>query len=265
MTIAEKKTALENLIASCGSILVSFSGGVDSALLAFVARNVLGGRSHSVFLDSPLVPRSEVDDAKILAGKLGVSLDIVDVSLMEHEIIRNNPHDRCYHCKKIMARVLKDMATTYHLACIADGMNLSDLDEHRPGLIAATEEGIMHPFIMTGITKEDIRQIAYDYGLEVWNKPSAACLASRIPYGDEITTVKLRMIEQAETFLAGKGFIQFRVRLHGRVARIEIPPADFERLLAVREEIIQYYREIGIFYITLDLAGYRSGSMDEVI
>ena len=243
MNIADKKRALENIIAGCGSMLVSFSGGVDSTLLAVLAHDVLGDRSRAIFLDSPLVPRAAVAEAKKIAEDLGITLDIVEVPLMEHENLRKNPPDRCYHCKKISAGFLKEKAAEYDLACIADGINVSDMGEHRPGLTAATEEGIIHPFIMAGITKEEIRQIAKDYGLQVWNKPSAACLASRVPYGDEITTVRLRMIEEAEAFLAGKGFLQFRVRLHGQVARIELPPADFEKLMAIRDDVVRSFQD----------------------
>ncbi len=160
---------------------------------------------------------------------------------------------------------LKQAAAKYGLACIADGINMSDMDEHRPGLIAATEEGIIHPFILAGITKEEIRQIARDRGLSVWKKPSAACLSSRIPYGDAITQTTLRIIEEAEAFLAERNFGQFRVRLHGNIARIEVLPADFGRLLAIREDLLHRFGEIGISYVTLDLSGYRSGSMDEVL
>lgn len=265
MTLADKKRALENTIAGCGSMLVSYSGGIDSTLLAVLAHDVLGDRSRAVILDSPLLPGSALMEAKTMAENLGIPLEIVEVPHMESKNLRENPPDRCYHCKKISAKALQDVAAKYRLACIADGINVSDMGEHRPGLIAATEEGIIHPFILAGITKEDIRQIAHDYGLEIWNKPSAACLASRIPYGDEINPVNLRIIEEAEAFLAGKGFLQFRVRLHGLVARIELPPADFEKLMAIREEILRGFSAIGIMYTTLDLAGYRSGSMDEVL
>jgi uncharacterized protein len=226
---------------------------------------VLGDRSRSVLLDSPLVPRAAVAEAKKIADDLGITLDIIEVPHMEHENFRKNPPERCYHCKKISAGYQKETAARYDLACIADGNNVSDMGEHRPGLAAATEEGIIHPFIMAGITKEEIRQIARDSGLVVWQKPSAACLSSRVPYGDEITLTKLRMIEEAEVFLAGKGFVQFRVRLHGRVARIEVLPADFEKLLTLREDVLHRFRAIGISYVALDLAGYRSGSMDEIL
>ncbi len=265
MSIADKKKVLEGIIRNCGSVLVSFSGGVDSTLLAVLAHDVLGDRSRAVLLDSPLVPRTAVAEAKKIAKDLMITLDIVEVPHMEHENFYKNPPGRCYHCKKISAGYLKDAAARYDLACIADGVNVSDLGEHRPGLAAAIEEGIIHPFIMAGITKEEIREIARDRGLAIWQKPSAACLSSRVPYGDEITPDKLRMIEEAEEFLAGKGFVQCRVRLHGRVARIEVLPTDYEKLLAIQEDILHRFRAIGITYVALDLAGYRSGSMDEVL
>lgn len=265
MSINDKKKVLQDIIGNCESILVSFSGGVDSTLLAVIANDVLGEKSRAVLFNSPLVPGAAVQEAKQTAACHGITLHIIDVPHMEHDLIRKNPPDRCYHCKKISTTYLKQMAEKYGLRCIADGINISDMSEHRPGLVAATEEGIIHPFILAGITKDDIREIARDRGLIVWHKPSAACLASRIPYGDEITLTNLRMIEQAEALLAEKGFIQFRVRLHGRLARIEVNPADFEKLLVIREDLIHRFKGIGFSYITLDLTGYRSGSMDEVL
>ena len=181
MTIADKRKALEGIIGDCRSMLVSYSGGVDSTLLAVLARDVLGDRSRSVLLDSPLVPRAAVTEAKKNAEDLGIALDIVRVPHMENDTFRNNPPERCYHCKKISAGYLKETAGKYGLACIADGINISDMGEHRPGLTAATEEGIIHPFILAGITKDEIRQIARDCGLLVWNKPSAACLVVTCP------------------------------------------------------------------------------------
>jgi len=265
MTIADKTEALKGIITNCRSMLVSYSGGVDSTLLAVLAHDVLGDLSRSVLLDSPLVPRAEIAEAKKNAEVLGIALDIVKVPHMEHECFRKNSPDRCYHCRKISSEYLKETATRHGLTCIADGINISDTGEHRPGLQAATEEGIIHPFILAGITKQDIRQIAHVRGLQVWDKPSAACLSSRIPYGDEITHKNLRIIEEAEAFLIGKGFGQSRVRLHGGIARIEVPPAEFGILLEIREELLHRFREIGISYVTVDLSGFRSGSMDEVL
>jgi len=260
-----KRQALIDAIRRHGPMLVSFSGGVDSTLLAVLAKEALGERCRCVLLDSPVVPRTAMEQAKTLAADLGLVLEILPFPLMEHEAFCTNPEDRCYHCKKISAHYLRKKAAELGLACIADGVNISDTGEHRPGLRASTEEGIIHPFIETGCTKQDIRDIAREMGLPVWQKPSAACLASRIPYGDRITTEKLRIIEKAEEFLAARGFSQLRVRLHGTIARIEVHKEDMGRILEEKDPVVEYFRSLGIAYVTLDLAGYRSGSMDEVL
>jgi uncharacterized protein len=162
------------------------------------------------------------------------------------------------------SRIVKAYAERLGSTFVADGMNASDLEEYRPGLCAATEEGIRHPFIEAGITKPDIREIAKNGGFAFWDKPSSACLASRIPYREEITAEKLQMIEEAETFLAGQGFTQIRVRLHDTSARIELLPGEMEKVFPIREDLISRFREIGFRYITLDLSGFRSGSLDEI-
>jgi uncharacterized protein len=184
---------------------------------------------------------------------------------MSNAEFRMNPADRCYYCKKISAVHLKQRAAELGLTCIADGINVSDTGEHRPGLRASTEEGILHPFIEAGITKQDIRDIARELGLLVWQKPSAACLASRIPYGDAITAGKLQRIEEAEAFLAGLGIGQLRVRLHGNLARIEVHKEDTGKILEQQSAVVRHFKSLGFVYVTLDLEGYRSGSMDEVL
>lgn len=203
--------------------------------------------------------------AQKIAGDYGLLLDIIHVLHMDHDEFRKNSPDRCYYCKKISAHYLKQWAGELGFACIADGINVSDTYEHRPGLAASSEEGIVHPFIEAGITKQDIRDIARECGLPIWQKPSAACLSSRIPYGEKITFDKLRMIEKAEAFLSAQGFSQLRVRVHGRVARIEVLREDLQKILSIQEEIVKTLKAIGFSYITLDLEGYRSGSMDEVL
>jgi uncharacterized protein len=192
-------------------------------------------------------------------------LDISPVPQLEDGTFCSNPEDRCYHCKKISAVYLKQRAAELGLPCIADGINVSDTGEHRPGLRASDEEGIVHPFIEAGCTKQDIRDIARECGLPVWQKPSAACLSSRIPYGEAITREKLRMIEEAEAFLSASGFGQLRVRAHGTIARIEVHKEEMGRILEQREEVHAKLRSLGFSYVTLDLGGYRSGSMDEVL
>lgn len=265
MNASEKRQALIDTIREYGPMLVAFSGGVDSTLLAVLARDVLGGKSRCVLLDSPVVPRAAVEEATQIAADLGLMLDIIAVPLLESEAFSSNPENRCYHCKKISAVYLKKRATELGFSCIADGINISDTHEHRPGLAASTEEGIVHPFIGAGCTKQDIRNIALEMDLMVWQKPSAACLSSRIPYGDPITPEKLRMIEEAETFLAARGLSQLRVRLHGNTARIEVHKEDMGRILEQKDAVAERLRSLGFAYVTLDLEGYRSGSMDEVL
>lgn len=265
MNTTEKTQALKEMIASRGSMLVAFSGGVDSTLLAVLAQEVLGNKTACVLLDSPVISRAALEQARQIAVECDLKLDIIPVPQMDHEEFRKNPVNRCYFCKKISTKYLKQRAEELGLASIADGMNVSDKGEHRPGLAASSEDGILHPFIDSGITKQEIREIARQYGLQVWQKPSAACLSSRIPYGEEITLGKLRSIEAAETFLAGLGFGHLRVRLHGTIARIEVHKEDMKKILDMQSAVVKKLKSIGFSYVTLDLEGYRSGSMDEVL
>ena len=263
--LKDKQRILKENIKKRGSMLVAFSGGVDSTLLAEISLEVLGEKSYCIFIDSEVVSQTAREQACRIAHQLGFQLDIIRVPLLEHEKFCKNPVDRCYFCKKISSAYLKQRAAELGLACIADGINLSDMSEHRPGLAASTEEGILHPFIESGITKQDIRNIARDYGLTIWEKPSEACLSSRIPYGEEITRKKLSAIEDTEKFLTDRGFEQVRVRLHNTIARIEVCKEDMEKILDIQPAIVKKFRSIGITYITLDLEGYRSGSLDEVM
>jgi uncharacterized protein len=265
MNTKQKTLALKEMIASKGSMLISYSGGVDSALLAVLATEVLGSNARCILLDSPVVPRTAIIEAQQIAQDHHLTLEIIAVSVMDDEKFVKNPAERCYWCKKSSASVLKSYKETLHFACIADGINVSDTGEHRPGLLASTEEGICHPFLEAGITKADIREIAHTAGLPFWNKPSAACLSSRIPYGDEITPEKLIKIEKAETFLHTAGFSQCRVRMHGEIARIEVASEDMQKFMDKRENLVKIFKTFGFTYVTLDLTGYRSGSMDEVL
>ena len=265
MDVHGKEELLIKRIGQRGSMLIAFSGGVDSSLLAGIARDVLGDRCRAVLLESPVVPRGAIRQAEETAGMLGIPLEVIPVPLMEEETFLANPADRCYYCRKLSARILKGRAEVAGLAFVADGISSSDLGEHRPGIRAGDEEGIVHPFVEAGMSKEDIRFIARRRGYPFWNRPSAACLSSRIPYGDPITGEKLRMIEDAEDHLLRRGFTQVRVRLHSGIARIEVIPEEMEKLLQERDTILNAFRSIGFRYVTVDLGGYRTGSMDEVL
>jgi pyridinium-3,5-biscarboxylic acid mononucleotide sulfurtransferase len=265
MTTRKKYEDLKNIIAGHGPMLVAYSGGVDSTLLAAVAKEVLGEKTRCVLIDSPVVPRAAIREARATAGEIGLVLDIIEVPLLDHADFCRNPKDRCYLCKKILAVHLRQRARERGFLCIADGSNISDMGEYRPGFRASTEEGIIHPFIEADITKEEIRNIAHMLNLPVWQKPSAACLASRIPYGDTLTISKLHRIEEAEAYLATFGIGQIRVRIHGNIARIEVNKEDWEKIMDHQFEITIKFRVLGFAYITLDLDAYRSGSMDEVL
>jgi uncharacterized protein len=266
MSCLEKLQVLKSKLAGRGCILVSFSGGVDSGLLAKVACDVLGDKALSVLLDSKTLPRSERKAAEELAGSLGLNLLVADGSaIMQSEEFARNPSNRCYICKKCSCKVLKKIAEQRGIVCIADGANLSDLQDYRPGIQASDEDGIWHPFAEAGMTKEEIRETARAMGLPFWDKPSSACLASRIPYGEEITEEKLRRVEEAEELLKCMGFGELRVRAHGRLARIELSPKDLKRALSCRERIAETLKAVGFQYVTLDLEGFRSGSMNEVL
>lgn len=257
--------ALLKELAESEYLLVSYSGGIDSTLLALLAQKVLQDKVKCVLFDAPLVPRRAVNEAKEIAKKFGLSCSIIPFPILENEEFRKNSPNRCYICKKQSARILKDQAKKLRISKIADGINASDLNEYRPGLQASNEEEILHPFLSLGIQKKQIRQLAQECGFDFWNKQSASCLASRIPYGEEITVEKLQIIEHAEDLLHDLGFSNLRVRLHGKIARIELLPEEFEKAVNMRDKMLEGLQDCGFSYIALDLKGYRSGSMDEVL
>lgn len=248
-------------------MLVAYSGGCDSTLLLNVAHDVLGDAVMAVTARSETYPSREYEEAREVARALGVKHITIDTSELSVEGFSSNPPDRCYFCKAELFQKLLDVASENGLRFVADGASLDDASDHRPGMRAAAELGIVSPLKEARLTKEDIRQISRSLGLSTWNKPSFACLASRFPYGEEITPEKLKMVEEAEDFIRGLGFRQVRVRHHGSTARIEVPEGDIDRFLekGVREKVASRLKEIGYVYVSLDLRGYRSGSLNEVL
>jgi len=243
-----------------GKVAIAFSGGVDSTLVAYVAKEA-GIDVLLITLTSPLFPSYELKMAKEIASQLEMPHIIFRHSF--HAEIAKNDVQRCYYCKKEEAKLWKEIAKKHSFNVVADGSNFDDLqDEKRPGVRASSEQGIWHPLAEVKITKKEARNIAKKLGLKIWNKPSNACLASRIAYGEKITLKKLKMVEKAEDFLRGIS-PQIRVRLHKSIARIEIPIDSMSAVLDAREEIVAYLKKLGFVYVTLDLEGYRSGSMHE--
>ncbi|HOV68442.1 MAG TPA: ATP-dependent sacrificial sulfur transferase LarE, partial [Methanoregulaceae archaeon] len=248
-----KLTALREELLRIGPLLVSYSGGVDSSLLAVVAREVLGGRMACAFLDGPLVPRSALAAARAIAREHDLPLVVLPFDPLGTPAIAANPEDRCYLCKRALIPLLFREAASRGLGAVVDGVNCSDLSEHRPGLKACAELGVLHPFVTAGITKPEIRKIARSLGLSFAEKPSAACLASRVPYREPLTPGVLARVEAAEEALIGLGLHRARVRAHGPVARIEVPVPDLPSALALAPRIVRAVKSAGFTYVTLDL------------
>ncbi len=260
---AGRLAALRGELDRLGPVLVSYSGGVDSALLAVVAREVLGDGMACAFLDGPLVPRSAAAEARAIAAQYDLPLAVIPFDPLADPAIAGNSRDRCYHCKKALAVLLKREAGARQLPTVVDGVNCSDLGEHRPGLRACAEEGIAHPFVAAGIDKEEVRAIARSLDLSFAEKPSAACLASRVPYGEPLSPALLARVEAAEEALRELGFSRGRVRAHGSLARMEVPASELARALETAPRLVPAVKAAGFAYVALDLEGYRSGAMDE--
>jgi len=260
--VMAKYDALLARLASLESVLVAYSGGVDSTLLAVAAHAVLGDRALAVLAVSDVAPSGEIVAARELARELGLTLLEIETSELVDPAFRENTSDRCYHCKTELFDLLVRIARARGLDYVADGSNVDDLDDHRPGRRAGLENGVISPLQDAGLTKHDIRELARTLGLSNWDKPSMACLASRIPFGTPITEERLAAVASAEERLRDLGLVQVRVRAHGDVARVEVDPKELERAWTLRTRMSEEVRAAGFPFVSLDLDGYRTGSMN---
>lgn len=267
MDIKEKLKKLQDTVKTLESVVVAFSGGVDSSLAAKICYDVLGEKALAVTARSETYPAYEYEEAKKIAKEIGIAHMTIDTSELGIEGFANNPPNRCYFCKSELFGKLREIAKEKSYKNVVDGANLDDTAEYRPGLDAARELHVRSPLKECGLRKADIRQISKYLNLSNWDKPAYACMSSRFPYGEPITEEKLTLVAAAEAYLRSIGLKQFRVRHHNTIARIEALAEDIPLLLKNdrRKELVKKFKEIGYTYVTLDMEGYRSGSMNEVL
>lgn len=265
--MSEKLKVLQEYLKELGSVAVAFSSGVDSTFLLKMAHDILGDRVLAVTVDADFFPKRELEEAKAFCETEGIRQIIVKVDEQDIEGFSQNPKNRCYICKYSLFKKIKEVALKNQIAYVVEGSNVDDEGDYRPGMQAIRELQIKSPLRYVGLTKQEIRIFSRELGLSTWEKPSFACLASRFVYGEAITKEKLSMVERAEQLLLELGFLQIRVRIHGKMARIEVMPEDFSKLCesSIREKIVYEYKKIGFQYVTMDLQGYRTGSMNEAI
>jgi len=267
-TTAAKLDSLQEILRTMESVAIGYSGGVDSTLLLKVAVDVLGRETLAVIGRSATYPTREFEDATALAGGMGARFLVVDTEETDILKFRENPPDRCYYCKTELFGKLTDIAEREGIRWIADGTITDDVGDFRPGMKARQERSVRSPLLEAQLSKAEVREISRHLGLPTWDKPAFACLSSRFPYGKEVTHESLGKIDQAETLLRDLGFRNFRVRFHdANTARIEVGPEEVPRLVEgeLRQRIVDYLKQLGFTYVTLDLQGYRTGSMNEVL
>jgi pyridinium-3,5-biscarboxylic acid mononucleotide sulfurtransferase len=267
-SLISRRDQLLEVLGKCGKVAVAFSGGIDSTVVAQAAFEVLGDAAVAVTAVSESLAEGELEGARELARRIGIRHHVIRTEEFSNPDYRRNNPDRCYFCKSELYGRLRAMLKEIGADIIASGANLDDIGDYRPGLRAASEHGVRHPLQECGFTKADVRALALAWGLPTWDKPAAPCLSSRIAYGEEATPERNRMIDQAEQWLRRRGFHVLRVRYHkGDLARIEVPLEDLQRFveLDLRGELLPAFRSLGFKFVTLDLEGFRSGSLNSVI
>ncbi|NDJ23519.1 ATP-dependent sacrificial sulfur transferase LarE [Nostoc sp. B(2019)] len=267
MMLTEKLEQLKVLFLEMEQALIAYSGGVDSTLVAKIAYDVLGDRALAVTAVSPSLLPEELEDAKIQAATIGIPHKVVQTHEMENPNYTSNPVNRCYFCKSELHDTLKPLAWELGYPYIVDGVNADDLHDYRPGIQAAKERGARSPLAEIGVTKVEVRQLSQQLGLAWWDKPAQPCLSSRFPYGEEITVAKLQRVGRAEIFLRKLGWQNLRVRSQGDTARIELPPEQIKEFVLTTDlqTLVPAFQDFGFIYVTLDLEGYRSGKLNQVL